>query len=165
MTIVHAGPYIPREKLQEFEMKPKTTFMLGGVVVLGSAAWLMTTSIRETGEYYLTPTELSTRIKADPSFTGADVRIGARVVPGSINRAPSGREYAFRITDGTDTMSVVYKGIAPDTFTDSADVVVAGFATDGTFRAGTLLAKCASRYENAPPKYQNTAGYKASKRA
>ena len=39
----------------------------------------------------------------------------------------------------------------PDTFTDSADVVVDGrLGPDGTFRATTLLAKCASRYENAP---------------
>lgn len=151
-------------------MKPKTKFMLGGLLVLGTSGWLMTTSIRETGEYYLTPTELSSRMKADPKFKGADVRIGARVVPGSIVRQPSGREYAFRITDGADTMSVVYKGIAPDTFSDSADVVVAGFATDGTFQAGTLLAKCASRYDNAPKdpnaaKYQNTPGYKAGKKA
>lgn len=146
-------------------MKPRTQFMIGGLLVLGTAGWLMATSIRETGEYYLTPTELSAKMRSDPSFKGADVRIGARVVPGSIQRAPSGREYAFRITDGSDTMSVVYKGIAPDTFTDSADVVVAGFATDQTFQAGTLLAKCASRYENAPPKYQNTAGYKAGKKA
>jgi cytochrome c-type biogenesis protein CcmE len=146
-------------------MKPKTKFMIGGLIVLGTSAWLGVTATRETGEYYMTPSELTTKIKADPGFKGADVRIGARVVPGTIQRAPSGREYAFRITDGTDTMSVVYKGIAPDTFTDSADVVVAGFATDGTFQAGTLLAKCASRYENAPPKYQNTAGYKAGKKA
>jgi cytochrome c-type biogenesis protein CcmE len=146
-------------------MKPKTKFMIGGLVVLGTSGWLMATSIRETGEYYLTPSELSAKLKSDPGFKGADVRVGARVVPGSIRRASSGREYAFRITDGTDTMSVVYKGLAPDTFSDSADVVVAGFATDGTFQAGTLLAKCASRYENAPPKYQNTAGYKAGKKA
>ena len=29
--------------------------------------------------------------------------------------------------------------------------------------ATTLLAKCASRYENAPDKYQDTPGYRASK--
>lgn len=146
-------------------MKPKTKFMLGGALVLGTSGWLMWTSTKETGEYYLTPTELASKMRADPTFKGADVRVGARVVPGSIQRAASGREYAFRITDGADTMSVLYKGIAPDTFTDSADVVVAGFATDQTFQAGTLLAKCASRYENAPPKYQNTVGYKAGKKA
>jgi cytochrome c-type biogenesis protein CcmE len=38
--------------------------------------------------------------------------------------------------------------------------------TDGTFRANELLAKCASRYENAPEnKYKQTAGYKAAGRA
>jgi cytochrome c-type biogenesis protein CcmE len=31
---------------------------------------------------------------------------------------------------------------------------------DNTFRATTLLAKCASRYENAPEKYKTTPGYK-----
>lgn len=30
---------------------------------------------------------------------------------------------------------------------------------DNTFRATTLLAKCASRYENAPEKYNDTPGY------
>jgi cytochrome c-type biogenesis protein CcmE len=55
------------------------------------------------------------------------------------------------MTDGAHTYAVVYKGITPDTFTDSVDVVVEGrLGHDQTFRATTLLAKCASRYENAP---------------
>jgi cytochrome c-type biogenesis protein CcmE len=42
-------------------------------------------------------------------------------------------------------------------------VVVEGrMGRDGTFRATTLLAKCASRYENAPQKYRETPGYKAA---
>jgi cytochrome c-type biogenesis protein CcmE len=70
---------------------------------------------------------------------------------------------------------VVYRGIAPDTFTDGVDVVVEGrMGEDGTFHATTLLAKCASRYENAPgtgggqpggDKYKQTPGYKAGVRA
>jgi len=48
----------------------------------------------------------------------------------------------------------------PDTFTDGVDVVVEGrLGRDGTFRATTLLAKCASRYENAPEKYRSAPGY------
>jgi cytochrome c-type biogenesis protein CcmE len=67
------------------------------------------------------------------------------------------------VTDGGQTFPVVYRGIAPDTFTDSVDVVVEGrMGRDGTFRATTLLAKCASRYENAPQKYRETPGYKSS---
>jgi cytochrome c-type biogenesis protein CcmE len=59
---------------------------------------------------------------------------------------------------------VSYRGVIPDTFTDSVDVVVEGrYNRNGTFVATTLLAKCASRYENAPDKYQATPGYKAAK--
>ena len=146
-------------------MKPRTKFLVGGVLVLGTAGYLMASSIRQTGVYYLTPSELSAKLKTDPSFTNTGVKIGARVVPGSIQRDPGGREYAFRVTDGSSTFPVVYRGIAPDTFTDSVDVVVGGrMGTDGTFQATELLAKCASRYENAPtdPKYKQTAGYKSA---
>jgi cytochrome c-type biogenesis protein CcmE len=91
------------------------------------------------------------------------VKLGARVVAGSIKRGDGGRDYAFVVTDGARTVNVVYRGIAPDTFTDGVDVVLEGrMHADGTFRATTLLAKCASRYENAPEKYRDTPGYKAA---
>ena len=77
--------------------------------------------------------------------------MGGRVVPHSIVRAPGGRETRFQMTDGHRVYNVVYRGITPDTFTDSVDVVVEGrLGHDQTFRATTLLAKCASRYETAP---------------
>jgi cytochrome c-type biogenesis protein CcmE len=146
-------------------MKPRTKFLIGGGLVLGLAGYLMASSIRETGVYYLTPAELATKVQADPTFTTVGVKVGARVVPGSIRRDPGGKEYSFQVTDGSRTMPVVYRGIAPDTFTDSVDVVVAGrIGADGTFHATELLAKCASRYENAPDKYKETPGYKAGAR-
>jgi cytochrome c-type biogenesis protein CcmE len=147
-------------------MKPRTKFIIGGCLVLGVAGYLMASSIKETGVYYLTPAELTSKIQADPSFTNAGVKVGARVVPGSIQRDPGGKQYSFKVTDGSQVMPVVYRGIAPDTFTDSVDVVVAGrMGSDGTFQATELLAKCASRYENAPDaKYKQTPGYKAGAR-
>jgi len=146
-------------------MKPRTKFLIGGALVLSVAGYLMASSIKDTGVYYMTPTELSAKLQADPSFVNAGVKVGARVVPGSVQRAAGGKEYAFRVTDGSHTFPVVYRGIAPDTFTDSVDVVVSGrMGTDGTFQATELLAKCASRYENAPEKYKETPGYKAGAR-
>jgi cytochrome c-type biogenesis protein CcmE len=146
-------------------MKPKTKFLLGGAVVLGVAGYLMATSISDTGVQYMTPTELSTKLQQDSTFRTVGVKVGARVVPGSVTKAPGGREYAFQVTDGAKTFPVIYRGIAPDTFTDSVDVVIGGrMGADGTFQATELLAKCASRYENAPTdpskKYQKTPGYK-----
>jgi cytochrome c-type biogenesis protein CcmE len=144
-------------------MKPRTKFMIGGGLVLATAGYLMASSISETGMYYVTPTELTTKIAADPSLHGVGIKLGARVVPGSIKRAAGGREYAFVVTDGAREIPVQYRGIAPDTFTDGVDVVVEGrMGQDGTFRATTLLAKCASRYESAPEKYRDTPGYKAA---
>lgn len=144
-------------------MKPRTKFMIGGGLVLATAGYLMASSISETGMYYLTPTELATRLQSDPTLHNVGVKLGARVVSGTINRAAGGREYTFVVTDGARNVNVVYRGIAPDTFTDGVDVVLEGrMGPDGTFRATTLLAKCASRYENAPEKYRDTPGYKAA---
>jgi cytochrome c-type biogenesis protein CcmE len=132
-------------------VKARTKFLIGGALVLSTAAYLMASSIKQTGVYYLTPSELSAHVTSDASFHDMGVKLGARVVPGTIVREPGGKRYAFRVTDGSTTFPVDYRGLAPDTFTDGVDVVVEGrLGRDGTFHATTLLAKCASRYENAP---------------
>jgi cytochrome c-type biogenesis protein CcmE len=142
-------------------MKPRTKFLVGGVLILGTAGYLMASAIQTGSVYYLTPQELAGKVAADPSFVGTGVKVGARVVAGSIDRDPSGRAVSFRVSDGAQMYPVVYRGVIPDTFTDSADVIVEGrLGRDGTFQATTLLAKCASRYENAPDKYRVTPGYR-----
>jgi cytochrome c-type biogenesis protein CcmE len=116
----------------------------------------MASSIKDTAVYYLTPTELASKVQTDPSFYETGVKVGARVVPGSIVRAPGGKSMTFTVTDGAHNYPVSYRGLPPDTFTDGVDVVLEGrLARDGTFRATTVLAKCASRYENAPQRYKS----------
>ena len=145
-------------------VQARTKFIVGGVLVLGTAGYLMATSIGDTGMYYLTPGELTAKVKRDSTFYETGVKMGARVVPGTIERQPGGRAVSFNVTDGSQTIPVTFRGVIPDTFTDSVDVVVEGrYNRNGTFVATTLLAKCASRYENAPDKYQSTPAYKASK--
>jgi len=132
-------------------MKAGTKFIIGGVLVLATVGYLMATGIKETGVYYLTPTELATRVEADRSFYNVGVKMGGRVVPGSITRDVATQTITFRATDGQHTWPVVYRGLAPDTFTDEVDVVVEGrLQADGVFHATTLLAKCGSRYEAVP---------------
>ena len=147
-------------------MKPRSKFLLGGALVLGTAGYLMASSIKDTAVYYLTPAELSAKTVSDPTFYDTGVKVGARVVPGSIKKEPGGKQVAFAMSDGAKTYNVIYRGITPDTFTDGVDVVVEGrLDRAGTFHATTLLAKCASRYENAPDKpdkYKSTPGYRAA---
>ena len=72
-------------------MHARVKFIIGAAVVLGSAGWLMASSIRETGMYYLTPGELAAKVSADPTFYETGVKLGARVIPGSIVRQAGGR--------------------------------------------------------------------------
>jgi cytochrome c-type biogenesis protein CcmE len=144
-------------------VKPRTKFLLGFLLVAGSAGYLMASSIRETGMYYFTPSELAAKVAADPGFRNVGIKVGARVVPGSIVRDASGRQVQFLATDGAKTYPVIHRGTVPDTFSDSADVIVEGrLDAAGTFQATTLLAKCASRFEAAPDKYRDTPGYQAA---
>jgi len=132
-------------------MNARTRFFIGAALVVGTVGYLMASGIKDTGVYFLTPTELATRVSADPSFYNVGVKMGARVVTGSIQRDVASQTVTFQATDGQQTYPVVYRGLAPDTFTDDVDVVVEGrLMQDGTFRATTLLAKCGSRYETMP---------------
>jgi cytochrome c-type biogenesis protein CcmE len=132
-------------------MKPRTKFIIGAALVLTTVGFLMTSGIKETGVYFLTPSELAEKVQTDPSFHDIGVKMGARVVHGTIERDVGTQTISFEVTDGEQTYPVVYRGIAPDTFTDDVDVVVEGrLAPDGTFHATSLLAKCGSRYESEP---------------
>jgi cytochrome c-type biogenesis protein CcmE len=145
-------------------VKTRIRFIAGGVMILGTATYLMASSVRETGTLWLTPTELSERVAANPSFRNVGVKVEGRVVSGSIVRASNGRDITFLATDGATTMKVSFNKIPPDTFSDSAVVVVSGtMDAEGTFAATTLQAKCASRFEVMPdstdPRYRHPEGY------
>ncbi len=132
-------------------MRARTKFVLTALIIVGSIGFLMASGIKDTGVYFVTPSELAEKVSADPSIHSIGVRMGGRAVTGSINRDIASQTITFDITDGVLSYPVVYRGIAPDTFTDDVEVVVEGrLGTDGTFRATTLLAKCGSRYEADP---------------
>lgn len=126
-------------------------FAIGAVLIVGSVGYLMASGIKETGQYFLTPSELSRKVAVDPTFYDVGMKVGARVMPGSVEREVSPPMLRFRITDGTASYPVMFRGIPPDTFSDSVDVVVEGrLGRDGVIQATDVLAKCGSRYEAVP---------------
>lgn len=131
-------------------MNPRNKFLLGAGIIVASVAFLITSGVKETGVYFLTPTELVSKVEADPTFYDVGIKVGAKVVPGSIRRDDAARRVDFAVSDGTKQFEVTYAGIVPDTFTDANDieVIVEGkYGRDGVFRATEVLAKCGSRYE------------------
>ncbi len=132
-------------------MSPKGKFLLGAGLVTLTVGFLMAEGIKETGVYFLTPAELAERVASDSSLYDVGIRVGGNVVKGSITRNVASQTITFEITDGDATFPVLYRGLAPDTFTDEVEVVVEGrLAVEGTIQATTVLAKCGSRYEAVP---------------
>jgi cytochrome c-type biogenesis protein CcmE len=133
-------------------MKPGTKFAVGATVIVAAVVLMITEGIKQTGTYFLTPTQLAARTASDPHFYDVGVKVSAKVVPGSIRRDPAHERVDFSISDGTRTFPVTYVGLVPDTFTDAndIDVVVPGkLGRDGVFHATDVIAKCGSRYEAA----------------
>ena len=129
-------------------MKPGSKFLIGAAVIVAGVTGLIVTGVKETGIYFLTPTQLVDRTRTDSTFHDVGLKVGAKVVPGSVRR--DSRTIDFRVTDGTSEFPVTYTGLVPDTFTDASniEVIVEGkYGRDGVFRATEVLAKCGSRYE------------------
>ncbi|HEU4569493.1 MAG TPA: cytochrome c maturation protein CcmE [Gemmatimonadales bacterium] len=134
-------------------MKAGHKFLLGAAVIVAAVSLLMIEGVKQTGVYFLTPTELQQRTAADPSFYDVGIKVGAKVVPGTIVRSADRRQIDFKISDGAVVYPVTYRGTVPDTFTDANDieVVVEGrLERDGVLHATDVLAKCGSRYEAVP---------------
>jgi cytochrome c-type biogenesis protein CcmE len=131
-------------------MTPRNKFLVGATIIVASVVFLIASGVKETGVYFLTPTELVTKVAQDPTFYDVGIKVGAKVVRGSIRRDDAKQQVDFEVTDGTRQFPVTYVGLVPDTFTDASEieVIVEGkYGKDGVFRATEVLAKCGSRYE------------------
>ena len=111
--------------------------MIGtALAVLGVAAALALSALRESIVFFVTPSELA----AKPVEPGKRLRIGGLVKEGSLQR--EGLQARFVVTDGVKDLAVVYRGVLPDLFREKQGVVAEGaLEPAGFFRADIVLAK------------------------
>ena len=118
--------------------------LIVAAVIVATVGFLVFSAMGSSMSYFQTVGELRA---ADRDLTGEPLRIGGGVLPGSVEQE-LGTELRFTITDGTDTLPVVYDGVVPDIFSEDVQVVAEGrIGPDGVLVADTLLAKCPSRFE------------------
>ena len=100
--------------------------------------------VLSAGMYYMTVSELL----AQRETLGAEpVRVQGKVVADSVKEDPASKTLSFVVSDGQNSLPVVYRGVVPDSFQPDAEVVMEGMLTEGgSFEATSLLAKCASKY-------------------
>ena len=118
--------------------KQRRLVLIGAAVgVLGIAATLVLTALRDTIVFFNSPTDVVEKGIAP----GTRIRLGGLVQPGSVVRG-DGVTVRFDVSDGNKTIPVAYKGILPDLFREGQGVVAEGtLESANLFRADTVLAK------------------------
>lgn len=123
--------------------------------ILATLAWLAVSGAKESAGYFKEIPEVRAMGAAAQT---THLRLNGYVKEGSI--VHQGRSVLFTLvehegaTDAGQQMKVVYNGDdpIPDTFKDHAQTLADGsLGADGVFHASRLQAKCASKYEAAPP--------------
>src|SRR6202162_5826129 len=134
---------------REKSVKTKVNFGIGAGIIIVTLSCLAWVGAEQSRTYYHTISEL-------PTLNGPALhqrlRVGGDVKNGSIQHY-SGRIDFVLVEDGK-VLPVSYVGTdpLPDTFKDGAQFLVEGkVEPDGSFVAETVQAKCASKYEAAPP--------------
>jgi len=136
----------PSAKSGSRKRKLHWSFLVAGLAVIGAIIYLVVANTGATAEYYMTINELRTCT----SCQSQNVRVLGNVAPNSVVTNTETQVVHFTITQGAESLPVVYGGIVPDTFKSGLQVVVEGHMVNGVFQAQTLLAKCPSKFQAAP---------------
>ena len=132
-------------------MKPRhkrATIIVGGLIALGLAAFLVLNAFQSNLVFFFTPTQVAAgEVPQNRTF-----RIGGMVKEGAVKRTDLTVD--FVVTDTVKEVRVAYTGILPDLFREGKGVVAQGkLGLDGRMIASEVLAKHDENY--MPPEAQS----------
>lgn len=123
-------------------------FIIGCLIIciaLGYLGYLGYTLLGSSLDYYATVSKLK---EQGESIYDQKVQVNGEIVPDSIVFDTENIILKFTITDGDETLKVVYEGLKPDGLENLTDVVLKGKLNDtGVFYASSIVTKCPSKYE------------------
>ncbi len=114
-----------------------------GILIVGvsGVVFILLAILRENIVFFITPTEYKTH-QLDPyAKPNRTVRLGGKVLPNSIQKKEG--SLLFILTDGQESVAVVYQGVIPSLFCEGQGVVVEGKpgVDHQTFIASKVFAK------------------------
>lgn len=122
-------------------------FLILGLIGLIAGAYIAYVAFDASTGYYYTVSEIN---EMGSSAYGDKLRIAGEVMEGSVVVVPDEVILQFNLAEGTESLPVRYPGVAPDSFGEGREIVVAGLLNaEGILEADTIMAKCASKYESA----------------
>jgi len=121
----------------------KRMFLIGGgLAAIAIVATLMFNAFNSNMVFFFSPSD----VKANKAPIDRDFRLGGLVEEGSLQREDDGLTVHFKVTDGAESIAVVYTGILPDLFREGQGVVAQGRLAEGSFAASEVLAKHDENY-------------------
>jgi len=120
---------------------------LSAAVMLAVA--LVYTSISASSEA-VEPSDLKT------AQAGVSYQLTGKVLEGSVQTTPEGRQFRVRDRDGTTSVPVSYTGVVSDAFREGREVIVTVRKEGSTFvgERDSLITKCPSKFTEDATKSQ-----------
>jgi cytochrome c-type biogenesis protein CcmE len=113
--------------------KRRRWLLIVAVVLVVGSGYVAYSLFTHSGADYLTVSELKSQVE---SLDSQQVRVEGRIVPGSIDWDDKARVMRFVLTDGKESLNIVYEEIVPDNFEPGAEVIVEGkLRTNDVFEA------------------------------
>lgn len=143
-------------------------FLIGGLLILGAAVYLLVSGTAAGARYFITVDEL----KANAQYIGQNVRISGAVIGDSIRYDERNLIIEFTIAnipaDYTDLAVALHESVSdptaqrvavrvenqvkPDLLQHEAQAILTGkLDENGVFHATELLLKCPTRFQEANP--------------
>ncbi len=126
-------------------MSIRKRYLVGAIILVLAVGYLLYLSFGSSVSYYVTVSEFFSR---GTELYDTRIRVAGEVVDSPIEWDSGKLELKLAITEGGDTMTVIYSGARPSGLEAGVSILVEGkYDTDGTFRATQLIMKCPSKYE------------------
>jgi len=123
----------------------KKRYLIGGGILVAVVVYLLYLSFGSSVSYYVTVSEFFAK---GTELHDTNIRVAGKIADSPVDWDAKELELRFIITEGGDTMAVVYQGAKPSTFKAGSNILVEGkYHSDGIFQASQLLLKCPSKYE------------------
>ena len=137
---------VPEIKTDKGFLPRQTKLLLGAFVILGAIGFIVFNALAGNQQYFMTLPEM--KAKGDLAYRET-VRVGGNLVPNTTKVDTKNVTAQFTLTDDqNNVLPVYYKGILPDTFEKSTQVIAEGkLDKNGVFQASLVLAKCPSKYD------------------
>jgi len=118
-------------------------FIIAGLAGVGVAAALVLSAFQQNLVFFFSPSQ----VVAKEAPVNKTFRVGGLVQSGTLKRDNDGLTVRFTVTDTSQSIPVIYKGILPDLFKEGKGCVAQGhIGTDGVFYADQVLAKHDENY-------------------